>query len=88
LSGLIAEATAFVIPRTVPTGAALVRMFVRMFIPLGVCVAILTTGQNGRDHLFFIGYLLTLYVVTLAVETWLAVLRASATTNRSSRIAP
>jgi hypothetical protein len=52
-------------------------MVVRMLIPLGVCVAIMATGQNGRDHVFFIGYLLTLYMVTLGFETWLAVKRTS-----------
>jgi hypothetical protein len=76
-SGLIAEATAFIVPRTVPTGAAMIRMVVRLFIALGVCVALVATGQNGRDHLFFIGYVLTLYMVALAIETWLAVKRAS-----------
>jgi hypothetical protein len=43
------------------------------------------TGQNGRHHVFFIGYLLTLYMVTLGVETWLSVKRASVLSHNHPR---
>jgi hypothetical protein len=76
-SGLVAETVTSAMPRTAPTGAALIRLFVRMFVPLGACVAILAIGQDGRDYLFFIGYLLTFYMVTLGLETWIAVKRSS-----------
>ena len=59
-------------------------MMVRMFVPLGVCVAILATGQDGRDHLPFIVYLLTFYMVTLGLETWLAVKRSSGPPKNSN----
>jgi Zn-dependent protease with chaperone function len=87
LSGLVAEALANTVSRTSPFGAALIGMMVRMFAPLGVCVALLATGHRGRDHLPFIGYLLTFYMFTLGLETWLAVKRSShpPTANRSPR---
>ena len=87
-SGLIAEALSGFVSRTSPFGAVMIGMMVRMFVPLGVCVALLATGQSGRDHLPFIGYLLTFYMVTLGLETWLAVKRSSgppSTSNRSPR---
>jgi hypothetical protein len=77
VSGLIAELIAWSIARTSPVSAALLGMMVRMFAPLGACVALLATGQNGREHLPFIGYLLVFYMVTLGLETWLAVKRSS-----------
>ena len=85
LSGCAAEAISIRLARTSPLGAALLGMMVRMFAPLGVCVALLATGQSGRDHLRFIGYLLTFYMVTLGFETWLAVKRSAdpSTSNRS-----
>jgi hypothetical protein len=76
-SGLVAEAISSIVLRTSPLGALMVGMMVRMFAPLGVCVALLATGQSGRDHLPFIGYLLTFYMFTLGLETWLAVKRSS-----------
>jgi hypothetical protein len=84
-SGLTAKWAAIAISGTAPIGAALVQMVVRMLIPLGVCVALVATGQNGRDHVFFIGYLLTLYMVTLGVETWLSVKRASVLSHNHPR---
>jgi hypothetical protein len=87
-SGLIAEGAAIVLSRTSPVGGAVCGMMVRMFIPLGVCVAILAAGQSGRDNLYFIVYLLTIYMVVLGVETWIAVKRSSdppSTSNRSLR---
>jgi hypothetical protein len=87
-SGLIAEVAAMVLSRTTPVGGAVCGMMVRMFVPLGVCVAILAAGQSGRDHLYFIVYLLTFYMVVLGLETWIAVKRSSdppSTSNRSLR---
>ena len=36
---------------------------------MAVCVALLATGHNGRDHIYFIGYLLAFYMVMLGLET-------------------
>jgi hypothetical protein len=84
-SGLAAEATSSALIRTSPVGAFLVGMFVRMFFPLCVCVAFLATGRDGREHVYFVGYLLTFYMAMLALETWLAVKRTAppATPHRS-----
>ncbi len=79
LSGLISEAIASTLGST-PLGATLVSMMARMILPLGVCVAILAAGQTGRQHLAFIFYLLAFYMVTLVLETCLAVKRASSHT--------
>jgi hypothetical protein len=76
-SGLVAEALSEFISRTSPFAAFLIGMMVRMFAPLGVCVALLAAGQSGRDHLPFIAYLLTFYLSTLGLETWLAVKRSA-----------
>jgi hypothetical protein len=87
-SGLLAEGVAIVMSRTSPVGGAVCGMIVRMFVPLGVCVAILAAGQRGRDHVYFIVYLLTFYMVVLGLETWIAVKRSSSpscTSNRSGR---
>jgi hypothetical protein len=87
-SGLIAEGVAGSIARTSPLGATLVGMMIRMFVPMGVVVAILATGHSGREYLAFIAYLLAFYMLTLAVETWLAVKRSTAptlTSNHSAR---
>ncbi|MCI0335446.1 MAG: hypothetical protein L0228_19740 [Planctomycetes bacterium] len=87
-SGLISEAIAGFMARTSPLAAMLIGMMVRMALPLGVCVALVSLGQNGRDHLAFIVYLLALYMVALAFETRLAVKRAAgpaSTRNQSPR---
>lgn len=84
-SGLVAEAAAGFMSRTSPLNGTLVGMMVRMFVPLSVCVAILASGQNGREHLYFIGYLLTFYMVMLGLETWLAVKRSSGPRSNSNR---
>jgi hypothetical protein len=64
-----------VVGRNSPLAGTLIGMMIRMALPLGVCVALLASGQNGREHLLFIGYLLLFYMVTLVLETWLAVKR-------------
>jgi hypothetical protein len=88
ISGLAAEALVGAIGQSSPLGATLLGLMLRMFAPLAVCVVILATGQSGREHLHFIGYPLTFYMLTLALETWLAVKRASAagaTTSKKSQ---
>jgi hypothetical protein len=87
-SNLVADAGGAVMARISPVGTVLVGIVVRMFLPLGVCVAILASGQSGPDHLAFIAYLLVFYMVNLAFETWLIVRRSSytlAAPNRSSQ---
>jgi hypothetical protein len=84
-SGLIGEVASIVLSRTSPIGGAVTGMMVRMFFPLGVCVAILAAGQSGRDHLYFIVYLLTFYMVVLGLETWIAVKRSSDPPSNSNR---
>jgi hypothetical protein len=77
-------AAAGAVTRSSPVGAALIAMMVRMFVPLGVCVALLATDHSGRDHLPFIGYLLTFYMLTLGLETCLAVKRSAASSSNST----
>ena len=84
VSALLADGCGIAVARISPVGAVLVGMFVRMFLPLSVCVAILAAGESGSDHLAFIGYLLTFYMVTLCLETWLAVKRSSDQISASS----
>jgi hypothetical protein len=76
-SGLVAAATASLVSQASPLSGALVGMMVRMFVPMAVVVAILAAGENGRDHAYFIGYLLAFYMVMLGLATWLAVKRVS-----------
>jgi hypothetical protein len=86
-SGIVAEGAAAVLGSASPLGAMVLGMMVRMFAPLGVCVAILAAGHDGREHLAFIGYLLTFYMVTLGMETCLALKRAGdqSSSNRGTR---
>jgi hypothetical protein len=60
-----------------PLVAMLMGMAIRMVPPLAICLALAIQGIHGRQHVAFIGYLLTFYLATLAVETWLAVKRAA-----------
>jgi hypothetical protein len=88
ISGLIGEAASIIVSPSSPICGAICGMMVRMFIPLAVCVAILASAQNGRDHVYFIVYLLALYMVVLGLETWIAVKRSSdrcSSSNRSVR---
>jgi hypothetical protein len=84
-SGLLAEAAGRAVSQNSPVGAALIGMMVRMFVPLAVCVALLAVGESGRTHVFFIGYLITFYMVTLGQETWLAVKRTSVAAPKLNR---
>lgn len=53
-------------------------MMIRMVPPLALCVVLAARGVSGREHLAFIFYLLGLYLVTLAMETWTSVARVAA----------
>lgn len=78
VSGWVAEGLACALHRYIaPLGVMLLGMTVRVLPPLGVCLALAAQRADGRPYLPFIGYLLTLYLVTLAVETWLGTQRAS-----------
>jgi hypothetical protein len=84
-SGLLAEGIAISLNRTSPLSGVLIGMMIRLTLPLAVCVAILAAGQTGRQHLPFIGYLLTFYMVTLALETWLGAKRAARFTSNDKK---
>ena len=51
----------------------------RLAPPLVICLVLAAQGADGRQHLAFVCYLLTFYLVMLAVETWLAVKRVGHT---------
>jgi len=71
------------------TGAHLVgvmlSMGIRLLPPLAVCVVLAATGADGRQHLPFVCYLLTFYLVTLATETVFAVKRVGGTSSKKGR---
>jgi hypothetical protein len=78
LCGWTSEGLAHLVGRSgTPLVAMLTGMAVRMAPPLVICLVLAAQGTDGRGHLAFIGYLLTFYMSTLAVETWLAVKRTS-----------
>jgi len=82
LSGLAAEAVSIFLARSgTPLAAAMVGMALRMLPPLVLCVALALSGQNGRQHLAFVLYLLAFYLTLLVIETCLAVRRVPATTS-------
>ncbi len=82
-AGWAAEGFAFALRRQVaPVGVMLLGMAIRMAPPLGICLFLAAQGQNGRQHLAFICYLLTFYLVTLVLETWLTVKRISHTASK------
>jgi hypothetical protein len=82
VSGLGSEAFAATSGRTgPPLLTMLVGMTARMVPPLAICFAFAAQGAHGRRHLAFVGYLLTFYFATLALETWLAVKRVAAQRN-------
>ena len=89
LAGWAAEALAcFVLPARTPLASLLAGMAIRMLPPLAVCCVLAALGANGRHHLAFVCYLLTFYLLTLALETWLAVGRVArwpSDTNQSAR---
>ena len=88
VSGIAAEAVSSLLARIGnPLGGTMAGMAIRMFPPLAICVALAATGQTGRQHLYFIVYLLAFYLLMLAAETWMAVKRVAgtSTTPRSPR---
>jgi hypothetical protein len=88
LTGWAAESLAcWLHGRVMPLAVMLLSMAIRMVPPLGICVALAALGAGGRAHLAFIAYLLTFYLVTLALETWLAVGRLAQTATPSNPIA-
>ena len=77
-AGLAAEAFSLVVSRGgTPLAGLLGGIAFRMLPPLAVCLVLAVQGADGRRHLAFVCYLLAFYMVTLALETWLAVKRAS-----------
>jgi hypothetical protein len=78
----MAEAVAWLLRgRVPPVSVTLVGMAIRMAPPLALCLFLAASGQGGRRHLAFIGYLLVFYMVTLALETYLAVRRIAHSSN-------
>lgn len=76
LAGWLAEGVGAVLAeRVAPVGVMLLGMGIRVVPPMALCIGLLASGQSGRDHLAFIIYLLTFYLVTLALETYAAVRR-------------
>jgi hypothetical protein len=75
-AGGMAEVVAWSVRgRVAPWGLMLVGMAIRLAPPMALCIALLANRQGGRQHLAFIAYLLVFYLVTLGVETYLAVRR-------------
>jgi hypothetical protein len=74
-AGWSADAAAAIVHRgAYPLVAPLAGMAVRLLPPLFVCLALAVQG-DGREHLAFVVYLLTFYLVTLSLDTWWAVQR-------------
>jgi hypothetical protein len=83
VAGSVAEVVAFALEgRVAPVSIMLLGMGVRVLPPMAICVGLLATGQSGRDHLSFIGYLLAFYLTTLAMETYSAVKRLNTTSSQ------
>jgi hypothetical protein len=77
LAGAAAEVLGAVVHRAgSPLAALLAGMALRSTPPLAVCMALALRG-GGREHLAFVVYLLTLYLVTLTLDTWWAVQRVA-----------
>ena len=88
-SGWTAEGLAFALQRSVqPLGIMLLGMTVRMIPPLAICLVLAAKGADGRQYVAFVGYLLTFYLVTLALETWLTVKRISRNSSHLNHHAP
>jgi hypothetical protein len=77
VAGWASDGVAAIVHRTVsPLAAMLVGMSLRLMPPLVVCMLLALRG-DGREYLPFVVYLLTFYLVTLALDTWWAVKRVS-----------
>lgn len=84
LAAWLAEGIAWLLRGHVPpVSLTLVGMGIRMLPPLALCLFLAASGQSGRTHLAFIAYLLAFYVLTLALETYLAVRRVAQSSNPS-----
>jgi hypothetical protein len=84
--GWISEGLSNLVGRTgSPLAGMLVGMAVRMAPPLVICLILAANGADGRQHLAFIGYLLSFYSATLALETWLAVSRLNKNSTKTSQ---
>lgn len=76
LAGLAAEGMGVVFAGLgSPLAALLFATAARMTPPMLICLVLALQGAHGREYLAFICYLLAFYLVTLALETWLAVKR-------------
>jgi hypothetical protein len=83
--GLVAEALSWGLGGQVnPLAVMLLGMSIRMLPPLALCVYLAASGQDGREHLAFIGYLLAFYLSTLALETYLTVKRIAKSAPKSN----
>lgn len=84
-ASLFAEGIAVGVQRLDSPNSALAAMVlgmgIRMALPLSLCVLLAVRGQSGNQHFSFIIYLLLFYVVTLAIDTALAVRRTSQLTR-------
>ena len=77
-AGLAAEGFSTLLASIGQTLAApMVGMGIRMLPPLFLCLALVASGQSGREHLPFVFYLLAFYFTTLVMESWLAVKRVA-----------
>jgi len=84
-AGWLAEGVSSMLHRSVaPLGVMLLSMGIRISVPLGICLVLAAQGASGRQYLAFIGYLLTFYLVTLALETWLTVKRVPRNSSHSN----
>lgn len=76
VSGLASEGLAcLLVGAGTPLVGLLMGMTARMAPPLVICLVLAAQGAGGRQHLTFVCYLLAFYLVTLTLETWLAVKR-------------
>ena len=88
VSAWAAEGFAFMFSRAGnPLGGLLTGMAARMAPPLVICLILAAQGAGGRQHLTFICYLLGFYLVTLTLETWLAVKRAQRRNSNLNHLA-
>ena len=83
LAGCAADGVAAIVHRAgSPLAALLAGMALRLAPPLGVCLFLAMRG-GGREHLAFVVYLLTFYLVTLTLDTRWAVQRVAGASARS-----
>ena len=76
-TGTVVELIGFALHGSNSMAATLLGMATRMLPPLAVCAMLAASGAREREYLPFVSYLLALYLVALAIETWLAVRRTA-----------